>query len=165
MKNAGYDPWIYTNENWRQNEIDIPYLKNKGVKFWYARYNGNTPQTANYSSMCDIWQYSSTGKLNGNSSQYIDLDVLYDPKLIIKINTASVGVNPDFCDTTMPFSKHVGEYYTFKSGSPLLAALAPCFRRYPNPVRGYYFTKFKAVDRGSAGFYVNGVRKCVGTVV
>lgn len=166
IQNAGFHAYIYTNESWRLNEIDVQYLKNKGVGFWYARYNGNTPQTANYSSMCDIWQYSSTGKLNGNSSQYIDLDVLYDPKLIIKINTASVGVNPDFCDTTMPFSKHVGEYYTFKSGSPVTCGTGSVFQKVSESRSGgYYFTKFKAVDRGSAGFYVNGVRKCVGTVV
>jgi Lyzozyme M1 (1,4-beta-N-acetylmuramidase) len=166
IQRAGYKAYIYTNENWRRNEIDVQFLKNKGVGFWYARYTGQAPPTASYASLCDIWQYSCTGKLAGNGSQYIDLDALYDPKLIAKINSTSAGANPSYCDTTMPFFKHVGEFYTFKSASPVTCGTGSVFQKVSESRSdGYYLTKFKAVGRGSAGFYVNGVRKCVGTVV
>lgn len=166
IQKAGYIAKLYTNKNWKQNEIDTVYLKNKGVGLWYAYPDRYTPETENYSGICDIWQYSFIGKLDGNGSQYIDLDVLYDPKLIAKINSASAGVNPGYCDTTTPFKKRLGEFYTFKTGSPITCGTGSVFQSVSvTRSGGYYLTKFQAVGKGSAGFYVNGVRKCVGTVV
>jgi lysozyme len=80
IKTAGYVPFIYTNENWRVNEIDIQYLKNKGYGFWYARYSDATPENTDRSNMCDIWQYSDVGTIPGNGSQYVDINVVYNLK-------------------------------------------------------------------------------------
>lgn len=167
IQKGGYRAYIYTNENWRQNEIDVQYLRNKGVGFWYARYTGQTPPAASYQSMCDIWQYSCTGKLDGNGSQYIDLDVCYNATInqLISGQTSNAGIDQNYCDTTQSFSKRIGEFYTFKSGSPVTCGTGSVFQSVSvTRSGGYYLTKFKAVGRGSAGFYVNNVRKCVGTV-
>jgi len=101
IKSAGYVPFIYTNENWMKNEIDIQYLKNKGYGFWYARYSSATPGTTNRSNMCDIWQYSSTTVVPGNDSQYVDMNVVYNLK------------QPNLkCDTTCDVDIEKGKSYT-----------------------------------------------------
>jgi N-acetylmuramoyl-L-alanine amidase CwlA len=79
-------------------------------------------------------------------------------------------VDPAFCDTTNPFSRKVGEVYQFKTGSDIWPGGAGVWERISQTVGsdGYFYTKFKAIGRGSAGFYmkVNGqdVRRTVGTV-
>lgn len=166
IKSAGYTACFYCNDNWMRNELDAQFLKNKGYYFWYAKYNGTTPDTANNSSICDIWQYSETGKLNGNGSSAIDLDVAYNTNLIREINLRlGVNVNPNYCDTTIPFIKNLGETYTFKSGSPISCGSKNIFNEIGSKVEnGYYLTTYKAIGHGSAGFYVNGIRKTIGTV-
>lgn len=163
IKAAGYTPYLYTNENWRRNEIDVQYLKNKGCGFWYARYNGNTPQTANYSNMCDIWQYSCTTNLSGNGSSAIDLDVSYNAAIISKVSGTPVSAN--YCDTTVNFIKPIGTTYQFKSGSPITCGNGNVFKKVSQAQNGgYYLTKFQATGKGCAGFYLNGKRVCMGTV-
>lgn len=166
VKSAGYEPYYYCNENWRENELDAQFLKNKGYKVWCARYNGNTPNTANYSLIYDIWQYSDNGKLAGNGSSAIDMDVVYDQDLVRKINTKlGVNANPNYCDTNSPFAKNKGETYTFKTGSPIVSGNQVIFKQTASKIdNGYYFTTFLANGVGSAGFYMNGVRKTIGTV-
>ena len=163
IKNAGYASWIYTNENWRKNEIDIQYLKNKGVKFWYARYTGQTPNNANYSSMCGIWQYSCTGKLSGNASQYIDLDICYDTGINSKILASTAKA--DYIDTTV-LKTSVGKTYQFKSGAPLTAANGDTYLKKISETHtdGFYYTKYQAIKRGTIGVYMRGIRRCVATI-
>jgi GH25 family lysozyme M1 (1,4-beta-N-acetylmuramidase) len=164
VKNAGYRPFVYCNENWRRNEIDIQYLKNKDVGFWYARYSKQTPEQISYASMCDMWQYSEMGKLSGNGSQYIDLDVCYSSELNNLITGSAVV--PEYCDTTDPFTKRLGGTYTFKTDFPITCGNGSIWKQVSQTQsEGYYFTKFKAVGRGSAGFYINKKRICVGTVI
>lgn len=168
IKNAGYTPYIYSNENWRQNEIDIVYLKNKGVKFWYARYNGRTPSNTSYASICDIWQYSDSGKLNGNGSQYIDLDVCYDETINSKISGIST-VDYNYTDTTLPVDIKKGQTYMVATGSnnvttgnsAIIQTAGQFFKD------GKYYTKIKAVGSvgQSAGVYLNGKRIFVVNVV
>jgi len=71
-----------------------------------------------------------------------------------------------WCDTTKDFSKPVGATYQFASrpdkvtcGSGKVWKQISVSRSGSN-----YLTKFQAIKKGSAGFYVNGVRQCVGTV-
>lgn len=230
IQRAGYKAYIYTNENWRRNEIDVQFLKNKGVGFWYARYTGQAPPTASYASLCDIWQYSCTGKLAGNGSQYIDLDVAYHlnvvdpnycdthslttvPGLTYQFKTGSeikcanksfaqmahkvgadgyhyttfkalcicpgVGfyvngkraciaiVEKPLTDTPARFTKHVGETYQFKSNAPVTCGNGAIFAQVGRAAHQgkFYFTKFRAVRRGSAGFYVGSTRTNIGTVI
>lgn len=161
VKSSGYLPYVYTNENWRLNEIDVQFLKNKGYGFWYARYTGQTPPAASYQSMCDIWQFSSTGKLAGNGSQYIDLDVCYNAALIARCGEA---VNPDYCDTSA-LTLCPGMTYQFKTGSPVTCA-SGAFQQIAHSMDGgYHITKFRADQiTPGVGFYVNGKRVCVAVV-
>lgn len=163
VKAAGYTPYVYCNETWRQNEIDVQFLKNKGYGFWYARYSGAA--LGSYANMCDVWQYSCTGKLAGNASQYIDLDVCYNSALLAKIKgtTASTAI---WCDTTNDFTKKIGDVYQFASRpTKVTCGQGKVFQELSCTKSGNtFYTKFKAIGRGSAGFYVNGVRQCVGTV-
>jgi flagellum-specific peptidoglycan hydrolase FlgJ len=71
-----------------------------------------------------------------------------------------------WCDTTKDFSKSVGDTYQFKSrpdkvtcGDGSIWKQVSVTQSGPN-----YLTKFQAVKKGSAGFYVNGVRQCIGIV-
>lgn len=71
-----------------------------------------------------------------------------------------------WCDTTTNFTKPVGDTYQFKSrpgkvtcGNGSVWKQISVTQNGPN-----YLTKFQAVKKGSAGFYVNGVRQCIGTV-
>lgn len=169
VKNAGYAPWVYSNENWKQNEIDIQYLKNKGVKFWYARYTGQNPDEASYASQCDMWQYSSTGKLSGNGSQYIDLDACYNSALNVKIGGGGVTAGSSYCDTTMDIKIRRGQTYTVATGSKnVTTGNGAVIQTAGQTVSGgKYLTTLKAagaVGQG-AGVFVNGVKKFVATVV
>jgi len=164
VKAAGHMPCIYCNESWRQNEIDVQYLKNKGAKFWYARYSGAA--IGSYSSMCDMWQYSCTGKLAGNASQYIDLDVLYSTALI---KTGSTSVQSTYCDTTMDIKIKRGQTYTVATGSKAVttgnsAIIQTAGQTYSG---GKYLTKLKAIGSigQCAGVFVSGIKKFTATVV
>lgn len=167
VKKAGYAPWIYSNENWKRNEIDIQYLKNKGVKFWYARPIGQDPDEASYESVCDMWQYSFVGKLSGNGSQYIDLDACYDATL----NTKILGeeVDPNYCDTTMDIKIKSGATYTVATGSKNVTTGNNAIIRTAGQTisGGKYLTKLQTVGSAgqAAGIFVDGVKKFVATVV
>jgi GH25 family lysozyme M1 (1,4-beta-N-acetylmuramidase) len=163
IKAAGYLPYLYCNRNWQINEIDVAFCRNKGFGFWLAMYSGESPEHVNYSGACDIWQYSSTGVLAGNGSQYIDLDVCYNPALVARIGAGSV--NPNFCDTAS-LTVCPGMEYQFKSGSQLSCANSS-FAQVSHVVGadGYHYTKFKAQALTTGvGFYENGKRVCVAVV-
>lgn len=76
-------------------------------------------------------------------------------------------VEKPWTDTPQQFTKKVGETYQFKSNAPIVSGNKAIFVPVGNPVRQgkYYLTKFKAVGRGSAGFYIGSTRTNVGTVV
>lgn len=83
VQNAGYYVLWYANPDWRRNRIDVARLA--AFDSMLACYDGNTPETADYSKDCGIWQYSSKGVLDGISNHYVDLDVAYkDYPTIIK---------------------------------------------------------------------------------
>ena len=62
IKNAGYRAGVYANENWFRNYLQVSTIASFGYSIWCAKYSSNKPNiTSNY----DIWQYSSTGRING----------------------------------------------------------------------------------------------------
>lgn len=65
---AGYTVGIYANQHWFTTVI-----KNALDKYtkWCAKYSATKPSVA-----CDIWQYSSTGKVNGISGN-VDMNICY----------------------------------------------------------------------------------------
>lgn len=73
---------------------------------------------------------------------------------------------PVWCDTTKDFSKPVGATYQFASRPDKVTCGDGSVWQQISVIQNgqTYLTKFQAVKKGSAGFYVNGVRQCVGTV-
>ncbi len=68
IKEAGYNPMIYSNMLWEAFQLDLSKLS--GIPIWYADYEA-IPQTP-YDFT--FWQYSNEGKVNGISGS-TDLDI------------------------------------------------------------------------------------------
>ena len=68
---AGYWAGIYANKNWATKIIDGAKLGER-YTFWIAQYNSTCTYSGNY----DMWQYSSTGKVNGINGN-VDMNYLY----------------------------------------------------------------------------------------
>ena len=75
-------------------------------------------------------------------------------------------IKAPYCDTTSPFAKKIGETYQFKTDFPITSGNSAIFCTEGTPFHegGFYFTKFLAAGKGSAGFYCGSTRVCVGTV-
>lgn len=101
MEEAGYYVCLYTNLDWIKNRLDMERLKQYDL--WFARYNDKP----GYDGI-GMWQYSSTGRVNGIDTA-VDLDFAYrDYPEIIKLR----GLNG--CSKPMAAKKH-----TVKSGDTL----------------------------------------------
>lgn len=79
---------------------------------------------------------------------------------------ACVGViKKPYCDTT-EVTKKAGQTYQFKTDFPVVSGNSNIYQQKSSVYkRGYYFTKFRAVDKGCAGFYCGDTRVSVGTVI
>jgi len=74
-------------------------------------------------------------------------------------------VKEPYSDTTKPFSKRVGQTYTFKTDFPLVCGSGSVFEQASvSQSKGYYYTKYRAITPGTAGFYCGSTRVCIGTV-
>lgn len=73
MRQAGYEPMIYSNMIWEGLLFDMSRLT--GYPFWYADYEP-VPQTPYDFS---FWQYSEKGKVDGING-IVDLNVQFVPK-------------------------------------------------------------------------------------
>ncbi|MBO5646986.1 MAG: glycoside hydrolase, partial [Clostridia bacterium] len=60
VKAAGYIPSVYFGTS--KGLLDFQLDKLKDYDFWYARYKSDTPR---FYYAFDIWQYTSTGRVNG----------------------------------------------------------------------------------------------------
>jgi len=81
VQSRGYYVGLYTNMNWITYKLD----KSRLVKFdkWFARWSNIPPYGNEFGG---LWQYSSTGKVNGISGP-VDLNYSYrDYATIIKTN-------------------------------------------------------------------------------
>ena len=77
VKKAGYEPMIYANKDWLINNLNMNQLESYDV--WVAHYNNTTDPIKNptdYKGKYQIWQYTSTGKINGISGD-VDLNIGY----------------------------------------------------------------------------------------
>lgn len=74
IKNAGYKAGVYANENWFKNFLQVSTIASFGYSIWCAKYSENKPNiTSNY----DIWQYSSTGSVDGINGN-VDMNYMYN---------------------------------------------------------------------------------------
>lgn len=80
----GYYVGVYANLNWLNNKIDTS-IKNK-YPIWVAQYNSKCQYTGKYV----IWQYTSSGKVNGISGN-VDMNYLYDDNLLTSTSNTTTG--------------------------------------------------------------------------
>lgn len=74
ITSLGYKAGVYANENWFKNYLDVAKIAEQGYSVWCAKYSSNKP---NISASYDIWQYSSTGKIDGISGN-VDMNEMYN---------------------------------------------------------------------------------------
>lgn len=95
---AGYKAGVYANENWFKNYLNCSTIASYGYSIWCAEYSEYKP---NISSNYDIWQYSSTGHLNGING-VVDMNYMYNN---------IIGSQP----TPTPVDSKVNVYYRVKT--------------------------------------------------
>ena len=71
IEKAGYWAGIYTNKYFFTTYLDYKKIEEK-YTIWVAQYN----DTNTYRGKYDMWQYTSSGKVNGISGN-VDMDILY----------------------------------------------------------------------------------------
>ncbi len=73
VKEAGYIPVLYTNNDFLNRYFDMSYITERvgKVYIWYARYKNSL--SAAEEAMADIWQYTSEGSIPGVSKK-VDLN-------------------------------------------------------------------------------------------
>ena len=71
VQEKGYKAGVYANVNWLKNEL-APESFEPGISVWVAQYYKECQYTGEY----DIWQYSSSGKVNGISGN-VDMNYHY----------------------------------------------------------------------------------------
>ena len=74
VKKSGYKTGVYANLNWFSNYLDYAALKKK-YYIWLAQYH-TEPQLD-----CDMWQYTSSGKVNGVQGN-TDMNIIYSSELV-----------------------------------------------------------------------------------
>ena len=89
---AGYIPVLYTNKDYAQRYFDIAAIKaalDTDVFIWYARYTISL--STNEKSMVDIWQKSSSGKVQGINGN-VDIDEFYTDFASTSVQTHSNAI-------------------------------------------------------------------------
>ena len=76
LTNAGYEVGVYANLNWFENYLEAKEF-NSNISVWVAQYY----KECEYEGEYDIWQYSSSGKVDGISGN-IDMNYLYNESII-----------------------------------------------------------------------------------
>ena len=79
VKKGGFSVGIYANANWFSNYLDFDSLY-KDYFVWLAQYN----DVAEFK--CDIWQYTSSGRVSGVSGN-VDMNIIYGDRILKKKET------------------------------------------------------------------------------
>lgn len=103
IKEHGYIPVLYCNQNWIVNKL--AYNKLKDYKLWYAAIGVDSPK---YNPA--IWQYSWTGKVDGISGD-VDMDYCYDSTLFTtNQKSTSTSANVSTIDDKKRFLNNARSY-------------------------------------------------------
>lgn len=73
MQKKGYIAGVYASSSFFARHIDTKML-NENSFIWVADYNSRVTFDVDYT----VWQYSQTGKCEGNGSEYVDLNYWYE---------------------------------------------------------------------------------------
>lgn len=79
IKNAGYRVGVYANLNWLENKIEKIIRDNYDI--WVAQYYSKCEYEGKYI----MWQHTSSGKVNGISTN-VDMNILYEDLPVINNN-------------------------------------------------------------------------------
>ena len=74
IQNAGYIPIIYLNVDWAQNFVNMGLLTEYDT--WIANYKKSFYLLPSYNGNYTIWQYTSTGRVNGVEGD-VDCNICY----------------------------------------------------------------------------------------
>ena len=80
INNAGYEAGVYANLNWLENYLEPKKFKSN-ISVWGAQYY----KEFEYKGKYDIWQYTSSGKVDGISGN-VDMKYLYNKNIIKNTN-------------------------------------------------------------------------------
>lgn len=75
IKEAGYQPMVYSNMYWEAFLFDMKVLEQYQYPIWYADYEP-VPQTP---YQFEFWQYTASGRVRGIEGE-IDLDIQFCPR-------------------------------------------------------------------------------------
>lgn len=96
IRDAGYTPMVYANQDWFTNYIDLATAYNKGYKLWFAFYPSGTPdlnaqkEIGSTGYYADMWQYSNTNKT-------LDKNIMYPSMLCGKHRFSKSGTVAPSC--------------------------------------------------------------------
>ncbi len=74
IKAAGYETGVYANQNWFDNKLDLPTLRQNG-DMWLAKWP-KSDQADEDNSDYQLWQFRSDGKVAGIGGR-VDMNVSY----------------------------------------------------------------------------------------
>ena len=86
IKNAGYKVGVYANLNWLENKIERIIRDNYDI--WVAQYYSKCEYEGKYI----MWQHTSSGKVNGISTN-VDMNILYEDLPVINNNDNNSKTN------------------------------------------------------------------------
>lgn len=72
VKDAGYDAMVYASKSFLEDNLNHTVIEDAGYGVWLAHYTTKTTYSGEY----QIWQYSSTGKINGIDTE-VDCNFMY----------------------------------------------------------------------------------------
>lgn len=88
VKAKGFKVGVYANQNWFRNYLDVKALSEAGYSIWCAKYADEEPII---SAKFDIWQYSSSGSVDGIGGR-VDMNKMYNDIRGIKAETKTEEV-------------------------------------------------------------------------
>ena len=93
IKAKGFKVGVYANQNWFQIYLDVAELHKCGYSIWCAKYSNNKP---NIAAPYDIWQYTSSGRVNGINGN-VDMNYMYNDirKAVLKAEVEIVKKSVD----------------------------------------------------------------------
>lgn len=74
VKAKGFKVGVYANQNWFRNYLDVKALRECGYAIWCAKYSTEEPKI---DAEFDIWQYSSSGSVDGIVGR-VDMNNMYN---------------------------------------------------------------------------------------
>ena len=105
VKAKGFKVGVYANQNWFQNYLDVKSIHEAGYSIWCAKYSTEEPKIA---AEFDIWQYSSSGSVDGINGR-VDMNNMYH-------DIRGIKAEPTVPEATVSKAETV---YTVKAGDTL----------------------------------------------